>query len=365
MIPVFSLYSGVGGLDLGAKIAGLKLVAALDADEHALAIHNRIFHARSFQVRTEDVDVRKIIRTSDIPRDGSALLIGGPPCTAFSHAGFWLETKRNGDDGQVDRIKDYLCFVRELRPRAFIMENVPGLLFKNHSRVLKRFEAACCRMGYSITHAILNAADFGVPQRRRRLFVVGTRGKRNFSFTPGPFAERSRSSGWAIDELSDSQNPPEADEALRGKYASLLPNVPPGKNYLVFTERACTTPLFRWRQKYWSFLLKLHPQEPSPTIPATRITNNGPFHWLNRHLRLAEVKRLQSFPDKFPVDDGNRGRNQLGNAVPPLLAAQVIWQVRHFLSGTRRIPDRLSCALDPSASAESVSDALKFDDFGA
>ena len=249
MIPVFSLYSGIGGLDLGARIAGVKLVAALDADEHALAIHKRVFRATGFHVKTEDVDVYEIVRASGVPRDGSALLIGGPPCTAFSHAGFWIETKRSGNDAQVDRIRDYLRFVRELKPRAFIMENVPGLLFKNHCAVLKRFEAACSRIGYTVTHAILNSADFGVPQRRRRLFVVGARDKKTFTFTAGPFAGRPRSCGWAIGKLSNSQNPPEDDEALRGKYASLLPSVPPGKNYLVFTDRECANPLFRLAPK--------------------------------------------------------------------------------------------------------------------
>ena len=358
MIPVFSLYSGIGGLDLGARIGGLKVVAALDADEHALAIHDRIFRAHSFHARTEDVDIREVVRASDVPRDGSGLLIGGPPCTAFSHAGFWIETKRNGNDAQVNRIVDYLHFVRELRPRAFVMENVPGLLFKNHCLILRRFEAACTRMGYSVTHTILNAADYGVPQRRRRLFVIGVRGKKPFNFMPGPFSERPRTSGWAIGELSDNQNPPEDDETLRGKYASLLHAVPLGRNYLVFTERECANPLFGWRRKYWSFLLKLHPDKPSPTIPATRITNSGPFHWNNRHLRITELKRLQSFPDNFPVDSGSRGRAQLGNAVPPLFAAQVVWQLRRFLGETRRLPDRLNCALDIQASAETVSDAL-------
>ncbi len=363
MIPVFSLYSGIGGLDLGARTAGLKVAVALDADEHVLAIHKRVFRAPSFQVQTEEADVHEIIRASGVPRNGSALLIGGPPCTAFSHAGFWIESKRNGTDLQVDRIKDYLRFVRQLQPRAFVMENVPGLLFRNHCAVLQRFESACVRMGYSVTHAILNSADFGVPQRRRRLFVIGIRGRKTFTFTPGTFSERPRSSGWAIGDFTNKQNPSEEDELLRGKYSSLLPLVPPGKNYLVFTERHRKHPLFGWRQKYWSFLLKLHPDEPSPTIPATRITNNGPFHWRNRHLRLAELKRLQSFPDSFPVDGGNRGRTQIGNAVPPLLAAQVIWQVRYFLGDTRRVPDRLRSAIDIRASAEIVSGALSIREF--
>lgn len=361
MIPVFSVFSGVGGLDWGARLAGLEIAAGLDADERASAIHKQVFGAHVFQERTEDIDVYEIVRASGIPRDGSSILIGGPPCTAFSHAGFWIERKRNGRDVQAGRVHDYFKFVKEIRPRAFVMENVPGLLFRNHYEVLRKFERACSRLGYSISHAILNAADYGVPQRRRRLFVIGLRATKNsFCFPPGDFVEQPRTTGWAIGSIPSRRNRPEEDEIFRGRYAHLLPRVPPGQNYLVFTKRlGCRSPLFKWREKYWSFLLKLNPAAPSPTVPATRITNNGPFHWLNRHLRIAEIKRLQSFPDDFPVDVGNMGRSQLGNAVPPLLAAQIIWHLRKAL-GERRIklPERLRIALDPTATASAVSRAI-------
>lgn len=355
------MYSGAGGLDLGAQLAGFRIASALDADPDALAIHKRVFGAQCFNSQTEDIDVRDLLRHSKVPKDGSAILIGGPPCTAFSHAGFWIEKKRTGKDEQTHRIADYLRFVADLKPRAFVMENVPGLLFRNHYPVLKRFEAQCSRLGYTVSRAILNAADFGVPQRRRRLFVIGVRGRSPFVFPTGSFAARPRSAGWAIDSLTDRQNPKEHDEALRGKYASLLPRVPPGRNYLVFTERESKRPLFGWRKKYWSFLLKLHPDQPAPTIPATRITNNGPFHWQNRHLRLTEIKRLQSFPDRYPVDLGTRGRAQLGNAVPPLLSAQIMLELRSFLERKRVQPSALASALDEHASAEAVSIAMSSD----
>lgn len=359
LIPIFSIYSGIGGLDLGAKIAGFEVAVGLDADQRAAAVHHEVFGSPVVSGRTEELDIQEVVRRSGVSRDGSAVLIGGPPCTAFSHAGFWIEAKRNGKDAQAGRIVDYLEFVKQLRPRAFVMENVPGLLFKNHRMILSRFEAACTRLGYSVTHEILNSADFGIPQRRRRLFVVGVRGRIPFQFVKGDFIGQPRTSGWAIKSLLDRENPLEKDEKLAGKYAALLPRVPPGENYLCFTaERGCTHPLFGWRQKYWSFLLKLHPEEPSPTIPATRITYSGPFHWRDRHLRLAELKRLQSFPDSYPCDHGAAGRQQLGNAVPPVLAAQVMWQLRRFLGDGNRTPGRLRLALDRKSSAHAVSSAL-------
>jgi len=128
--------------------------------------------------------------------------------------------------------------------------------------------------------------------------------------------------GQALDSLDCE---PEPGEVLGGQYAHLLPQIPPGENYLHFTaERGHTRPLFKWRSRYWSFLLKLDPQRPSPTIQAQPGPNVGPFHWENRRLRVGEIKRLFTFPDDFELV-GTRAsiQAQLGNAVPPLLAEKV------------------------------------------
>jgi DNA (cytosine-5)-methyltransferase 1 len=113
---------------------------------------------------------------------------------------------------------------------------------------------------------------------------------------------------------------------LRGQYARLLADVPPGDNYLYYTaERGNPAPKFIWRSRYWSFLLKLSPERPSPTIQAQPGPNVGPFHWENRRLRVPEIKRLFTFPDDFTlVGSRSSMQAQLGNAVPPLLARQVI-----------------------------------------
>jgi site-specific DNA-cytosine methylase len=101
---------------------------------------------------------------------------------------------------------------------------------------------------------------------------------------------------------------------------------PPGDNYLYYTEnRGHPDPLFRWRSKYWSFLLKLFPDKPAPTIQAQPGPYICPFHWENRRLRVAEVKRLFTYPDHFELVDSRASvQAQLGNSVPPLLAEKVI-----------------------------------------
>lgn len=117
----------------------------------------------------------------------------------------------------------------------------------------------------------------------------------------------------------------EPEETVRGRWGHLLADIPPGENYLFYTaERGHSDPVFEWRSRYWSFLLKLSPDRPSPTIQAQPGPNVGPFHWENRRLRVPELRRLFTFPDDFTFV-GRRAsvQAQVGNAVPPLLARQV------------------------------------------
>lgn len=142
-------------------------------------------------------------------------------------------------------------------------------------------------------------------------------------------AERPHvTAGEALDGL---RTEPEAGEEVRGRWGHLLAEIPPGGNYLHFTaERGHPEPLFGWRSRYWSFLLKLSPDRPSPTIQAQPGPNVGPFHWNweNRRLRVPELKRLFGYPADFELI-GRRSsvQAQIGNSVPPPLAAAVAGSV--------------------------------------
>ncbi|MGH9102962.1 MAG: DNA cytosine methyltransferase [Acidimicrobiales bacterium] len=181
-----------------------------------------------------------------------------------------------------------------------------------------------------------SAADHGVPQLRPRLFVLGapkrcplpelprpTHGGRRERRTTGRGAVLPHvTAGEALDGLASQ---PEPEEVLRGRWASLLPGIPPGENYLHYTaKRGHPDPVFEWRSRYWSFLLKLDPARPSPTVQAQPGPNVGPFHWENRRLRIPELKRLFTFPDDFELV-GRRSsvQAQIGNSVPPALAKSV------------------------------------------
>ncbi len=289
---------------------------------------------------------------------------GGPPCTPFSKSGYWLAYKRAGEDPRASLLDEYVRILRGIQPKAFLMENVYGLAYRNQNRtVLERFLQATRAAGYVVEFRIILAADLGVPQLRQRLFCVGIRrdlipsAGKDWEF-PWPEATHSgpheTRTGWdedlpphvgagqALASLPDKANPPEPEEVVAGTYADALKAVPAGENYLFWTaERGHKKPRFKWRSRYWSFLLKLHPEKPAPTIQGQPGPWVGPFHWDSRRLRVAEVKRLMTFPDTFTMLGSRREQQlQLGNAVPPDLGRAVATAIADELR-------RLDCA--PSA----------------
>jgi DNA (cytosine-5)-methyltransferase 1 len=337
-----SLFSGAGGLDLGAEQAGYAVRAAVEWDRDAAATMEKNFthlHSPVLQKSILDIPTVEILRAAGL-RSGERpdLLVGGPPCTPFSKSGFWLDWKREGLDPDASLLQAYTRVLREAHPRRFVLENVYALTYDNkasrpaYERLLREIDEA----GYEAVPQVLNAADYGVPQSRPRLFILGVpKGERVPVFpapTHGGMWERRVSgdpkqphvtSGEALVGLVSS---PESGEEVGGKYGHLLPGIPPGENYLFYTEnRGHPDPQFRWRSKYWSFLLKLSPDKPAPTIQAQPGPYVGPFHWDSRRLRVAEIKRLFTYPDDFELV-GTRAsvQAQLGNSVPPLLAEQVI-----------------------------------------
>ena len=178
-----------------------------------------------------------------------------------------------------------------------------------------------------------------MPQTRERFICVGVRKGEGEPFVfpkethydPEKISEEDNdgrkkwvTAGEAIGDL-DYWTPDDTGVIPGSKYNYLLKEVPPGDNYLYFTEkRGYPHPIFKWRSRYWSFLLKLSPDRPSWTIQASFSNNQGPFHWRSRHLRIPEIKRLQTFDDDYEIcgDFYDKWR-QVGNAVPPLLVEKI------------------------------------------
>lgn len=337
--PTISLFSGAGGLDLGVEQAGYGIRAALEFDSHACASLSGNFpEATVLQGDIRSISTNDILRAAGVRAGEVELLVGGPPCTPFSKSGYWLEQKRRGLDPEASLLEHYVRILDEARPRAFLLENVFALAYANHNRpwlefLLESFD----RLGYNVTQETVLAADYGVPQRRQRLILVGSLDGAPAFPEPthtGPHERRvwdlgdlapHITAGDAIGDLADRSDLAEPEEVVGGKYGHLLPGIPPGDNYLFYTaKRGHPDPQFEWRKRYWSFLLKLDPDQPSPTIQASPGPYVGPFHWENRRLRVMELKRLQTFPDDFVICGNRRSaQRQLGNAVPPLLARRI------------------------------------------
>jgi DNA (cytosine-5)-methyltransferase 1 len=350
-VTAVSLFSGVGGLDLAARALGIAVDLATDVDGTAMELHRRALGSKVLVGDIGALLVTGQLAAGWSSKDSPTLVMGGPPCTPFSHAGFWLDEKRNGMDPASFLLVRFAEAVELFAPKAFLLENVPGLAFKTHREKLGEFRCRMTRAGYTLTEQVLSAATFAIPQRRRRLFVAGVRGDLSVSLDHWP-AFPVRTAGAALEDLPFCS--PEPDEHVPGHYGKLLHRVPPGGNYLRFTERyGYDPPLFKNRGRYWSFLLKIDPERPAPTLPAQRVTYNGPFHWDSRHLRAPEIARLQGFPDGYPTAANlQETRRHLGNAVPPALGMAVLWRVLASLdlADAKNMPPALRVWSDDEAS---------------
>lgn len=333
-----SIFSGGGGMDLGFEQAGWHVVGATDneRDCQQTFLNNRpsipfkLGDASEYSHKFFDSFVRK----DDL--ENVDCLIGGPPCPAFSKSRFYRKDKPRGiNDPSADTtLRGYLQVLKELRPPRFVLENVKGLIYKSHKEALDFIVSNLVDLGYRYDIWVLNAADYGVPQIRERAFIVGSLDALPARPVPthSKFVDASRSDlkQWvpvkeAIGNLSSVEIEDIPGHFAGGKHHDLLRSVPPGDNYLCFTEkRGHPNPQFKWRSRYWSFLLKLSPDMPSWTIQARRSNNMGPFHWMNRILTIDEVKRIQTFPDDWELAGTIESQwRQVGNAVPCLLASKI------------------------------------------
>lgn len=226
-------------------------------------------------------------------------------------------------DPRAGVLRNLVEMIGYILPRCVLIENVEGFQRDGLRFLLEGFREVNYATGttYRATWAVLNSADYGVPQLRRRFVLVAFRDGRDFEFPDAIYANNHVTCWDAIGMLSKKRR---SDLALKGKWAKLLPSIPEGRNYLWHTNRGGGQPLFGWRTKYWSFLLKLAKNKPAWTIPAHPAQNSGPFHWSNRQLSTSEMLRLQSFPsDTFIVGTRADRQRQIGNAVPPLLAEAI------------------------------------------
>lgn len=345
------LFCGCGGMSLGLKNSGFSILYANDINEDALKTYRHNFPDVMAEqgdiTKIDPYDVKKKLKGKQVH-----LITAGTPCQGFSMVG-----QRNPNDPRNKMFKQLFKFVKIFTPKLFVMENVPGILSMENGKVIERIEKSFSKIGYSIQYKILVASDFGVPQDRKRVFIIGSKEKITIEKL-FPNAKRKKVS--TSDAISDLEFLGINEKAItykskiKTKFQSKMrinskvifnhescnhdieiqkrfAQIPPGMNGSDVLKNSGTK-----KRDY----TKLHPNKVSRTI--TTIPEDYIHYKQNRIPTVREMARLQSFPDDFeflgPKMTGGKRRKtscpqytQVANAVPPLMAEDVFKKIKFVL----------------------------------
>lgn len=317
-----SLFSGGGGLDLGVNLAGFKSLFVSDLiPTYVDTIKQNLPH-----VRTYSKDATKLTAAEILDLSGATsvdLMVAGPPCQSFSILG----QRKALDDPRGQLTIKYFQLIAGVKPKAFIFENVPGILTVNKGEDFKNlFEFAKETTGYTLYQTRLNSMQFGIPQSRERVFIVGFRpdlNVGNFCFPNAPtgaFCDNLTSSMPSKYALEDITGLPNHDirihgERVRSRYEKILPGE---RDRVDHTDR-------------------IDPERPSGTVLVGSSAGGGRPHihpYEPRVITVREAARLQSFPDWYKFSGSTTEQyRQVGNAVPPLMAFELAMKIREVLEG--------------------------------
>jgi DNA (cytosine-5)-methyltransferase 1 len=321
-----SVFCGGGGLDLGFASAGFKPLFSSDVEpKYCETVHNNLG-----KHIVEPHDISKLSGAEVKQRVGGNVdvVIGGPPCQSFSILGSRLSTA----DPRGKLVYEYARFIREIRPKAFLFENVPGILTVNKGKdwneLLGMFKE---ETKYHLMPAKkLNAVWFGVPQYRQRIILVG--------FQKKEYLDRFE---WPKATHSESMDQPELGLALPRTSDLALEDVVGLPNHIIreHCERVSTrySKIAQGGRDRKDHTDRIHPERPSGTVLVGSGAGGGrPFIHPDehRHITVREAARLQSFPDWWEFAGGpTAAYRQVGNAVPPLMARAVALQIWKAIKG--------------------------------
>ena len=333
IMRVLDLFSGAGGMSLGFEMAGFEIICAVDNWEDAL----KTIKHNSPSTQTVSMDLSNKTSISDFCGELGQVdvVIGGPPCQGFSIAG-----KRNPEDERNRLYEGFVEAIKAIQPAAFVMENVPSISSPTNLDLFESIISDFEKLGYTTASKVLLASNFGVPQNRRRMFIVGIKGGENDFDFPG--GEESRISALeAIGDLPEnsledgSEYPIKPDTAYqqwahegsegiwnhqvtdhKPKTIEVISLVPDGGNHksLPMGLSGIRNVNIAWT--------RLDSRKPSFTIDTG---HRHHFHYkFNRVPTARESARLQSFPDAYVFLGSKTSQlRQIGNAVPPLLARSI------------------------------------------
>lgn len=325
-----SLFTGAGGLDIGFKEAGFKGLLASDIMPQAKDTYNFNFPDETYLLE----DVRKLSISeikSYIGNKKIDVIIGGPPCQGFSNMG-----NKNSADPRNMLFESYVKIVDAIRPKCFVFENVKGLYTMFEGRYFNQVVEAFLSIGYNLHYSMLDTSNYGIPQKRERIFIVGTTSDSQFLFpehsdTSYGKIKAFRNVGEAINDLADK-----GEEIAN--HISLNHSEVVIRRYQLIPEggklpKPEDLPEDIRRKNFGNTYTRLHRNEVSSTIVPGN--NALPVHpVLNRSLTPREGARIQTFPDDYIFKGDRRSQCiQVGNAVPPLIAGKIADCVRRFIEG--------------------------------
>jgi DNA (cytosine-5)-methyltransferase 1 len=350
------LFCGAGGLSSGLEAAGFEIAAAVDVDSKACLTY-RQNHKKTIII-SEDIAKLKtqdVLKRANLSKESIALIVGGPPCQGFSMANGKTRTKENPKNRLV---KHFVRFVREIRPPLFLMENVLGFKSIAQGKVAQDLKARLSQLGYKTKLVTLDAASYGVPQHRLRVFLIGSRCGKEFQEPPPRYGISAKKPFVTVKEaiIGDLPNitPPGNDfskyagppvtsyqSRIRGRADKLYNHIATRNGELVRKRKSLVPIGGNWKSvpkrfcdikvQYSATYKRLNPNEPSITVSNFR--KSMLIHpYQNRGLSVREAARLQSFPDSYIFYGGICSmQQQVGDAVPPLLAKAVGKQLKALL----------------------------------
>lgn len=354
-----SLFSGGGGLDLGFIAEGYNIIWAIDNNKNATDTYRANIGDHIICADINKIDISKI--------PNADVVIGGPPCQSFSLAG-----NRNVEDARGQLVWKYIHIIEQVKPKAFVFENVTGLLSAKNSqgeKIIELLKVAFKEIGYTIEQQVMNAADYGVPQRRKRVLIVGLKNKK-FIF-PKPthsedgiklkrYVSVEEALGDLPEAITDENGVVNYDAPAQCEFQKFVRrNVPitehfipqmseldkyivchvkPGGNYMDIPADVNSSRIRRLQQEggHTTCYGRLTSEKPSYTINTyfNRPNVGCNIHYsANRLITVREALRLQSFPDDYKiVSSSKQGRNLIvGNAVPPMLASVLARELKKYI----------------------------------
>ena len=358
---VISLFSGAGGLDIGLEQAGYVTKVCVEIDEHCRETlkFNRptwkVFENSDNRIAGDirDIAPEELLELSGLSSGEVDLVVGGAPCQPFSNIG-----KKLGKDDPTngDLFLEFVKMIRGLQPKAFIFENVVGITQKKHVKIIDYMKEQLADLGYGLSYSVLNSADYGVPQKRSRFFMIGIKGIENPAFPLPTHAKNQKE--WEVfskylnkvpsyrpkkwSTVADALQTINSKDYTRSDYAVMncsdivknrMTYIKQGENFKVLPMDLRPNCWKNGKHQGHDTFGRLKENEPSVTI-RTAAYNPSKGRYIHptehRGLNTLELASIQSFPKKWMFKVKNRekvtlvsGGKQIGNAVPPALAKAI------------------------------------------